>query len=275
MADELPDSFLDLVRKSVKKTKKDAVIIGEVWEDATNKESYGERRRYLLGSQLDSVMNYPFADAVLDFVRFGNADNFMECVMSVCENYPPEALNILMNHIGTHDTERAITKIVGASCENKNREWQSQQTLSKAQYKRGVKLLKIAAALQFFLPGVPCVYYGDEVGMQGYKDPFNRGCFPWEDENEELLDYYKSLSLLRKTTPAFIDGEINFISATLSCVAFERKSENSRILIIANKNETEISYVLPTGWFGAREIHDFETDGKTVKIPANTAAILR
>lgn len=275
VADELPDCFIDVFRKNVKEIKKDTVIIGEVWEDATNKESYGFRRRYLLGKQLDSVMNYPFADAIIDFSRYGNAESFMESVMSVAENYPKQSLDIIMNHIGTHDTERAITKIVGLSCENHGRQWQSKQTLTKAEYTHGVKLLKLAAAVQFTLPGVPSVYYGDEAGMQGYKDPFNRGCFPWGKENEDLVDYYKFLATVRKETPAFMNGEINFVSSTLSCVAYERVSENSRILIIANKNNFEISYVLPTGWFGAREIQGFETDGRAVIIPAETVAFLR
>ena len=275
VADELPDCFIDVLRKSVKKTDKNAVLIGEVWEDATNKESYGERRRYLLGNQLDTVMNYPFANAVLDFVRFGNAEDFYERVISVVENYPPEALNILMNHIGTHDTERAITKLAGESCENRGRPWQATHMLNKRKYQKGVKLLKLAAVLQFTLPGVPSVYYGDEAGMQGYKDPFNRGCYPWGEENEELLSFYKKLCSLRKSIPALKDGKIRFISNILSCVAFERVSGSSRLLVIANKNENAIEYILPPEWFGASEINGLKTNGNSVLIPPDTAAIFR
>ncbi|MBO4338413.1 MAG: glycoside hydrolase family 13 protein [Clostridia bacterium] len=275
VADELPDCFIDVLRKSVKRTDKNAVLIGEVWEDATNKESYGERRRYLLGDQLDSVMNYPFANAVLDFVRFGNAEDFYERVISVVENYPPEALNVLMNHIGTHDTERAITFLAGESCENRGRPWQATHKLSKRNYCKGVKLLKLAAVLQFTLPGVPSVYYGDEAGMQGYKDPFNRGCYPWGEENEELLSFYKKLCKLRKGIPALKDGKIRFVSNILSCVAFERVSANSRLLVIANKNAEEIEYTLPPEWFGASEVNGLKTDGNRVLIPPDTAAIFR
>ncbi len=94
--------FFDDLRKAVKAENEDAIIIGEVWEDATNKFAYGERRRYLLGEQLDSVMNYPFADAVLNFVKYGGAEGFFNAVMGIVENYPPCVLNVLMNHIGTH-----------------------------------------------------------------------------------------------------------------------------------------------------------------------------
>jgi len=275
VADELPDCFIDKLRESVKNTDKNAVLIGEVWEDATNKESYGVRRKYLLGSQLDSVMNYPFANAILDFARFGNAEEFYERIMSVVENYPPPALHILMNHIGTHDTERAITKLAGLSCENRGRPWQAANSLSEEEYEKGVRLLKLAAVLQFTLPGVPSVYYGDEAGMQGYKDPFNRGCYPWGNENKELVSFYKKLSALRRSVGALKDGDIHFISSMLGCTAFERISKNSRLLVIVNKNENEIEYTLPQEWFGAREINGLETDGNRVKIPAETAALFR
>ena len=275
VADELPDSFIDRIREAVKRTDKDALLLGEVWEDATNKESYSVRRRYLLGRQLDSVMNYPFANAILDFIRFANAEEFYERVISIVENYPPEALNTAMNHIGTHDTERAVTKLAGLSCENKGRKWQSENHLSKKDYKRGIKLLKLAAVLQFTLPGVPSIYYGDEAGMQGYKDPFNRACYPWGNENEELLDFYKKLAKVRKSVPALKDGEIRFVSSTLSCCAFERRKGNSRLLVIVNKNEEEITYNLPDEWYGATEINGLETDGASVKIPPDTAALFR
>lgn len=114
------------MRVAVKTEKPDGILLGEVWEDATTKFSYGTRRRYLLGVQLDSVMNYPFAEAVTDFARNGVAESFESSVMTIIENYPKEALDVLMNHIGTHDTERAITKIAGEKSDYRDRQWQSE-----------------------------------------------------------------------------------------------------------------------------------------------------
>ena len=113
VADELPDSFLDQLTEAAKEEKPDAVVLGEVWEDATTKESYGSRRRYLLGRQLDSVMNYPFRNAVLGFFTGADAAQIAEGILSVLENYPPQVVRMLMNHIGTHDTERAVTVLAG------------------------------------------------------------------------------------------------------------------------------------------------------------------
>lgn len=254
VADELPDVFIDELRARLKETKKDALLMGEVWEDATTKHSYGSRRRYLLGRQFDSVMNYPFADAVLGFCRNGSAEEFMSRIMTIVENYPKQCLDVMMNHIGTHDTERAITKIAGESCEYRDREWQSCHSLSGEGYEKGVRLLKCAAVLQYTLPGVPSVYYGDEAGMQGYKDPFNRGCYPWGRENRELLDFYKELGRLRGENAVFKKGSFAPVSALMGCVAYRRYDENGDIMIIVNRNEHGISYRLPDYCKNARAL---------------------
>ncbi len=276
VADELPDIFIDEVRKAVKRVKPEAVLLGEVWEDATNKFSYGERRKFLLGSQFDNIMNYPFANAVLGFARFGIAEDFAKKIMSVVENYPAPALNIMMNHIGTHDTMRAITALAGESCENRDRAWQEKHhRLSKSAYTKGVKLLKLAAAIQYMLPGVPSVYYGDEAGMQGYKDPFNRCFFDWDNINDELLNYYKRLGEIRRASPCLKNGFINFISSMLGCVAFERVDGDNSLLVIANRNEEAISYNLPSKWQFANELLCDKNVTECVNIEPMSAVILQ
>lgn len=253
VADELPDTFLDALVKAAKAEKPDALVLGEVWEDATTKWAYGVRRRYLLGEQLDSVMNYPFAEAVLEFARGGVAEDFQRAVTPILEHYPKPVLDVLMNHIGTHDTERAITRLAGESAKFHDRAWQAERRLSDADYKKGVQLLRLAAVLQYTLPGVPSVYYGDEAGMQGYKDPFNRGYYPWGRENETLLAFYKKLGALRHALPVLRDGEMRFVSAVLGCVAYTRENETGAILVIANRNEHDIVYNLHEKWHFARE----------------------
>ncbi|MCR4593603.1 MAG: glycoside hydrolase family 13 protein [Clostridiales bacterium] len=274
VADELPDIFIDELHTVLKKTKKDAVLIGEVWEDASNKHSYGHRRRYLLGDQFDSVMNYPFANAVLDFCRAGEAPAFMSSVMDIMENYPKVCLDVMMNHIGTHDTERAITRIVGESCEYKDREWQSSHPLTDSEYKKGVKLLKMAAAIQYMLPGVPSLYYGDEAGMQGYKDPFNRACYPWGKENKDLLDFYKKLGKFRRGHALFREGGFKPVSYVLGCIAFARYDKDDCALIIANRNEHEIRYTLPEEYHGYKAVFGNNPENGDVIIDGMSFVIL-
>ncbi|MBR2315680.1 MAG: glycoside hydrolase family 13 protein [Clostridia bacterium] len=250
VADELPDKFLDAFRTAVKRENKDALVLGEVWEDASNKCSYGARRRYLLGDQLDSVMNYPFADAIIYYVASGNVQGFTDKIMNILENYPPQVVNVLMNHIGTHDTARAITMLAGESCEYRDRLWQSQRKLTDEQYAFGVKLMKMASLIQYTLPGVPSLYYGDEAGMEGYKDPFNRVCYPWGKENQELLLWYKKLGAFRRGNSVFVDGEFEPVSEADGVIAYIRKRSEQKIMVILNRNPNAITYYLSPEWQG-------------------------
>lgn len=274
VADELPDIFLDDLKKAVKKAKPDALLLGEVWEDATNKFSYGVRRRYLLGDQLDSVMNYPFAEAILEFCRAGNAEQFMSGIMNIVENYPKQCLDVMMNHIGTHDTVRAITRLAGESSDYRDREWQSSHKLSFFEYRQGIERLKLAAALQYTLPGVPSVYYGDEAGLQGYRDPFNRGCYPWGNENRELIDFYRTLGKIRRENSVFKEGKFTPVSAAMGCVAYTREDETGGILIIANRNTHAISYHLPAKFTASAALYGENPENGSVTIPACSFAIL-
>ncbi len=211
VADELPDQFLNNLRKCVKNYDEDKIVIGEVWEDASNKESYGIKRRYLLGDQLDSVMNYPFREAIINYVKGGDPKEFIFSVMTIVENYPKPTIDVLMNFVSTHDIERAINRLGGDNCDGKDKDWMAEHYLTPEQYAHGKNLLKAAMALQFFLPGVPSIYYGDEAGLQGYKDPFNRRCYPWGHEDRELIAYVTELSRVRKSIPNLKKGRTYFV----------------------------------------------------------------
>lgn len=244
VADELPDGFLDRLRIAVKKEREDAYILGEVWEDATTKISYGTRRRFLRGAQLDSVMNYPFAGAIINFVHGDSAEMLNEVVCSVLENYPKYAVDLLMNHIGTHDTARAITCLVKGYANGCDREWMSRQVLSAEEYECGVGLLRLAAALQYTLPGVPSLFYGDEAGVQGYGDPFCRATYPWGQEDKNLIRFYSKLGKMRKDCAAFKDGEFIPVFAQSGRIAYIRKNDENSVLVIVNRTnepfETEV-----------------------------------
>ena len=275
VADELPDTFLDELRRSVKDENKDALILGEVWEDASNKFSYGQRRRYFGGKQLDSVMNYPFAEAIISFIRSGIVEGFSDKILTITENYPKCCVDVLMNHIGTHDTMRILTQLAGESCEYRDRSWQSSHHLTEKQYEKGVKLLKLASVIQFTLPGVPCIYYGDEAGMEGYKDPFNRFCYPWGKENKELIEHYTVLGAMRHGCDCLKEGEYYTLSEMLGCLAFVRKSKKDSILVIVNRNEHEIDYYLPDEWHNSTAVFGAGMQGNKAHLNALDAIVLK
>lgn len=275
VADELPDIFLDDLRKAVKEENENAVIIGEVWEDATNKFAYGQRRKYLLGKELDSVMNYPFADAVLNFVRYGHGEYFFDSVMNIVENYPPQVLNVLMNHIGTHDTERAITRLAGPDNEGRGRDWQfANNELPSYDYLKGISMMKMASLIQFTLPGVPSIYYGDEIGMQGMKDPFNRACMQWDNQNEELLKWYKRLGQIRNGAKALIDGEFVPVFCENSAIAYERVSSDNSVLVAVNNNDEETKLFVGEKWNNAYPYFDFKCENGIITLPPHRYAML-
>ncbi len=245
VADELPDKFLDKLRAAVKSENPDAYILGEVWEDASNKISYGARRKFLRGSQLDSVMNYPFANAILNFVKHGGGDALSETVHSVLENYPKCSVDTLMNHLGTHDTARMLTVLGKGDSFVGDREWQSQQRLSDFEYALGVKRLKAAAVIQYTLPGVPSIFYGDEAGVQGYGDPFCRATYPWGNENKEILDFYKDLGQIRKKCKAFEDGDFYTVFANTDAIAYTRANKNGKVFVAVNIGQNAIDIAIP------------------------------
>ncbi len=220
VADELPDEFIDALRLRVKATDSDALIIGEVWEDATNKFAYGIRRRYLLGKQLDSVMNYPWRSAIIDYIKSANAQSFAESILNIEENYPKPAIDCLMNIISTHDTERIINA-TGVLC-SMDRAAAEHYVLSDEEWARGVEGAKAAIFLLFSLPGIACIYYGDEVGAEGFRDPYCRKGYPYGRENTEILQMVKALSALRKEYPDAFSLLINEFNVSGSALLYRR-----------------------------------------------------
>ncbi|MBQ9757028.1 MAG: glycoside hydrolase family 13 protein [Clostridia bacterium] len=251
VADELPDEFIKILRREVKKENPDAVVIGEVWEDASNKESYGVRREYLLGEELDSVMNYPFKDNVLGFLTGGiSAEDFAERIMEIADHYPFEALYSAMNILGTHDTVRAKTLLSGQYIDpNWSNEEKKRFRLDAKNETLAIRRLKIGAFLQMTFAGVPCIYYGDEIGMQGLGDPYNRMPYQWRNVDVELLEFYKKITRIRNSCVALRTGAFNPVYAKDGVFTFVRKiengmdvfgkvAENGKYLCVVNRNES-------------------------------------
>lgn len=231
VADELPDGFIDKFRKSVKKINSEALIIGEVWEDATTKESYGVKRRYLLGEQLDSVMNYPFRNLILDYVLKISGSEFLNGITDILENYPKPVTDVLMNFIGTHDTMRALTALNNKHVEPKK---QGTWKMSAADFEKAKEKLKMCVFLQFALPGIPCIYYGDEVGMEGFKDPYNRLTFPYGKENKEIYDFHKKITDIKVKYSTDFSSELIPLYSDETAVSFKR----GKLVFVTNKGKS-------------------------------------
>ena len=247
VADELPDEFLDELRTVAKtQTGGQAAIIGEVWENAADKTAYGKRRRYLRGGQLDSVMNYPFRNAVLDLLLRRDAGAFVRTLTELYASYPREVSDSLMNLLGTHDTARILT-VLGDPEEGGGRSNAelAHAHLSADARRQAVRLLKIASTIQFTVFGFPSVYYGDEAGLEGYHDPFCRRPYPWGRENAELMAHYRLLGRFRTAHKALHGGVFRFLFATDTAFLYERVRGSDRILVGVNVGDSPVP--IPVG----------------------------
>lgn len=235
VADELPDEFIRMLHDRLRQLKPDGLLMGEVWEDASNKTAYGHRRRYFTNGELDSVMNYPFRTAILDFMR-GRDDgrNLRETVLSIVENYPAQVVACNMNLLGSHDTPRILTALVDDF--DGSREEKARRHLSRNQLEVARDRLLMASFLQFTLPGSPSIYYADEAGMEGYKDPFNRRTYPWGHEDRELLAHFRCLGALRGRHAALRRGDIQFTLAADRHLAFTRTWQDETVRIYINRS---------------------------------------
>lgn len=217
VTDELPDEFIEIIRDRLDTLDKETVLIGDVWDDASNKISYSKKRRYLYGKEIQSVTNYPLRESLINFTRgYIKSDKLKKKVMSLYENYPREVFLGNINLIGTSDTERILTVLDG-----------------------NMRCLKIIVALQFTIPGVPLIYYGDETGVTGGKDPDNRKSYPWENEDVDLIGFYKRIAQIRNGQDALKKGDFNIFDTEEDIFAFERVYENERIVVVVNISNTQ------------------------------------
>lgn len=262
VADELPDDFIARLRRRIREVKPDALLLGEVWEDASNKMAYGIRRRYFTNGELDSVMNYPFRTAILDFMRGrNNGSGLRDTVMTIVENYPPQVVACNMNLLGTHDTPRILTALVDDF--DGSREEKSIRRLSRNQMELARDRLQMAAFLQYTLPGSPSLYYADETGMEGYRDPFNRRTYPWGREDMELVNYFRQLGQLRKKFEELRLGDIHFFAAEDRHVGFSRSYGTRTCKVYVNRSGDP--WEIPAGriMFG-RNIQSMAPDSLTL-----------
>ena len=237
VADELPPEFLSRLKKRIREIRPDALLLGEVWEDASNKIAYDRHCRYFVDGQLDSVMNYPFRTAIIDFLRgFDDGRALADTVMTIAENYPPDVVLCNMNLLGTHDSPRILTALVDDF--DGSREEKARRHLSEADYALARERLLMASFLQYCLPGSPSLYYADETGMEGYRDPFNRRTFPWGKEDPVLLSHHRSLGQLRKEQDALRYGDVGFFKADGGLVGFARSYNNKKLRIYVNQSST-------------------------------------
>ena len=257
--DELPDEFIELIRKKINKIDKNIALLGDIWEDASNKISYSIRRKYLQGDEVHAATNYPLRESLINFIKgYIKSDRFKQKVMSLYENYPRESFYGNINVIGTNDTERILTVL-----------------------DENILLLRLLVVLQFTLPGVPLICYGDEAGLKGGKEPDNRKSYPWGKENKELIDFYHKIINIRNEENGLKKGNLIIFETDPDVFAFERNYENEKIVVLVNtSNEAKLIKDIDikgnyTNLFGIGEEYKFIGNNSIITIFSYDFKILR
>ena len=269
VVDELSNNFLHAICERTRDSYPNAFIVGEVWEDASSKISYDERKEYFLGGNLDSVTNYPMKNAILNFVKYGDHQGLVNIINLILDQYPKSVQNNLMNILDTHDTLRALT-FLGADESNPEYHENGRYILSKEERERGIKLLKMASALQFTVMGIPTVFYGDEAGIEGKKDPFCRSPYPWENEDSELLEWYERLGQLR-SNKVLEDGDLNIKYAADSVIIYERTKGDDKIIVASNASNEPFEFIVERNMFNF--FKDEYISGKIIVEPDTTVVL--
>ena len=257
VADELPDEFIARIRRVIMEEKADGFLLGEVWEDGSNKIAYSRRRKYLLGRETHGLMNYPFRVSAMDYLRGGDAAAFREAMETIRENYPRPAFYSCMNMLGTHDNPRILTLLGTYPKEAPpTRDERAHYRMTPEEYHRGCRLLQTGAIILYAFPGSPTIFYGDEAGMEGYEDPFNRGTFPWGREDRMLQRRFALLGSLRNNRRSLQEGELRWLHAQGHGLAFARELADE--ITIAATNAGDDPLFLTFDWPG-----DLATDALT------------
>lgn len=257
VADELPDDFIAEIRDAMEQENPDSFLLGEVWEDGSNKVAYSQRRRYLLGSETHGLMNYPFRTAALDWLRGGDAACFRDTMETIREHYPRPAFYSALNILGTHDTPRILT-LLGAEHVPDTKDARAAYRLSPEERQKGEARLRVGEMLLYCFPGSPTVYYGDEAGMEGFEDPLNRKTYPWDRQDRALLDFFRSLGQLRRHRPSLQDGDLTYVYAQGGALVLRRQLGDEITVAALNAGETAVEVSLPWPRELAREALTFQ-----------------
>ncbi|MBQ8398742.1 MAG: DUF3459 domain-containing protein [Clostridia bacterium] len=271
VADELSDKMLDAIRARVSTERPDGLIYGEVWEDASNKIAYSHRRHYFNGGQLNAVMNYPLKNAIISYLQNGDAESIYYAMRILYSHYPKAVSDLQMNILSTHDTERILTVLAGSPEGYKPNSELAEASLTKEERAQAVKLLKLAVILQVTLPGMPCIYYGDEIGMEGYHDPFNRRPYPWGKEDQDVLAFYRTAMALRTQYPLLKDAYYRGVLHQDGVFVFDRFTDEERIRVIVNCGEQDFEYEVEEGGVS---IPDMQSVKETLCVKSGAYALL-
>ena len=240
VADELSDNFISRIKKCLAENRSENILYGEVWEDASNKTSYGRRRKYYQGNELDGVMNYPVRTGIIEFLLGWGYEKLAYALGDVTSNAPDYVLHNQMNLLGTHDTERILTILGGENVSGKTNAELSVLHLRAESREKAINRLMLAYTILSTIPGIPTIFYGDEAGLEGYRDPFNRMPFPWGKEDMRLVDYFRQIGKIRLENSIYKSGSFKINHLDNKLLIFERYDDDLSYVTVINNSDEDL-----------------------------------
>ena len=240
VADELSDDFISKIKNRLSKNG-ESILYGEVWEDASNKIAYDKRKKYYLGNELDGVMNYPVRSGIIDYLCGAGTGSLYYALNDVTANAPERILHTQMNLLGTHDTPRILTILGGKGSEGRSNAELSTLRMSPEARAKAIKRLKAGYTILATLPGIPAIFYGDEAGLEGYSDPFNRMPYPWGKESAELVEFYRTLGEIRRKNSVYKKGAFKLLYLTDDLLVFARYGKSESYVTVVNNCDKDLT----------------------------------
>lgn len=242
VVDEYSGAFLEGITRAVRACDPQAPVIGEVWEDASCKVAYGERKNYFCGGRLDGVTNYPLRDALIAFLTGRDTQTLALTLHAQYLRYPAAHRRSLMNMLGSHDTVRIVNALAGADGEGLSEAERAALRLTAAQRQSAVRALKAAYLFLCAQVGWPCLYYGDETALEGCADPFCRRPYPWGSADAELIGYFRRCAAMRREYGLGFYTSEYVLDAPEGVFAAVYEQETRRFLVILNGREENFSF---------------------------------
>ena len=235
VVDELSDNFVACIKAKLDASNDRSVLYGEVWEDASNKIAYDKRKKYYLGEELDGVMNYPLRKGIIDYLTTTDTSSLRYALTDIINNAPKRITDMQMNLLGTHDTERILTVLGGEKASGRSNEYLSRKKMDDLERGMAKRRLRMAYTILATLPGIPTIFYGDEAGMEGYHDPFNRMPYPWGYEDKKLIAFYKKIGKIRRDNSVYKRGAFSLLHLSSDALVFSRsEGEDAYITFVNN-----------------------------------------
>ena len=191
-------------------------------------------------------MNYPLRTGIIDYLVGRGTESLYYALCEVTANAPERVLHNQMNLLGTHDTERILTVLGDENVSGMSNHQLARHRMNPGRRNHAIKRLISAYTILATMPGIPTVFYGDEAGLEGYKDPFNRMPYPWDNQERRLVQFYRTMGRIRQENEVYKCGMFKLCHLDDQLLIFSRSDGEKDFVTVVNNADKEIKLATST-----------------------------